>query len=111
MGENLVYLANCTARDVFPDIGEKAGPPVILEKEGNSIKMTAVTALKGTVGGGNQIVVGQFGNIEMGFVIEASIIKCPILSPQPIEEEKPFFHLMDGLKDQWVAGEVLDFVC
>ena len=30
MGEDLVFLASCASRDIFPDIGRKVRPPVIL---------------------------------------------------------------------------------
>ena len=30
MGEDLLCLASCASGDIFPDIGGKAGPPVIL---------------------------------------------------------------------------------
>ena len=57
-------------------------------------------------------MVGWFGDIEVSLIIELAVIKCPILSSQPVEEGEFFFHLMDGLKDKWVAGGgVLDFVC
>ena len=80
IGEDFVCLANCTAGNVFPDIGGKAGPPVILEKEGDGAKMTTMTAFKGAVGDSNQIIASQFGDIETSFVIESSIVKGPILS-------------------------------
>ena len=110
MGEDLVCLANCAARNVFPDIGGKASPLVILGKESNGTKMTIMATFEGAVGSSNQIMVGWFGDIETSFVIESSIVKGPILGSQPIKEGS--FHLMDGLKDEQVAGGgVLDFVC
>ena len=99
MGEDLVCLANYTTGNVFPDIGEKARPPVILGEKGNGVKMATVTAFKRTVGSGDQIVASWLGNIETEFIIEASIIEGPILSSSSVEEGKFFLHLMDGLKD------------
>ena len=47
----------------------------------------------------------------MSFVIESFVIKGPVLSSQPIEEGKFLFHLVNGLKDEQVAGGgVFDFV-
>ena len=37
MGEDLVCLANHTSGNVFPNIGGKARPPVILGKESNGV--------------------------------------------------------------------------
>ena len=80
MGEDLVCLANCTARNVFPDIGGKARPPVILGKEGNGAKMTTMTTFEETVGSHDQIMAGQFRNIETSLIVESAIVKGPILS-------------------------------
>ena len=66
--------------------------------------MTAIAAFKGTMGGRNQIMAGQFGDIEVVLVVESSIVKGPILGLQPVEEGKFFFYLVDSLEDQWVAG-------
>ena len=79
MGEDLMCLANRTARNIVPDVDEKARPPIVLGKEGNGMKMAAMAAFKGAVSGSNQIVAGQLRDIEMSFVIESSIIKGPIL--------------------------------
>ena len=56
MGEDLLRLASHTSRNIFLNVDGKAGPPVILGKEGNGAKMTAMATLKGTVGGSDQIV-------------------------------------------------------
>ena len=80
MDEDLVCLVSHAARNIFLDIGGKARPPVILGKEGDGAKMTAMAAFKGAVGSSDQIMVGQFGDIEMSFVIELSVVKGPILS-------------------------------
>ena len=78
MSEDLVCLADCTARNIFPDIGGKARPPVILGKEGDGAKMTTMAAFKGAVGGSDQIMAGQFRDIETSCIIELSIIEGPI---------------------------------
>ena len=44
------------------------------------MKMTAMTAFKETMGGGDQIMMGQFRDIETSFVIESPIVKGLILS-------------------------------
>ena len=79
MDENLVHLANCTSGNIFLDIDRKARPSVILGKEGNGVKMTAMTILEETVGGGDQIMVSWFGDIEMSLVIEPFIVEGPTL--------------------------------
>ena len=99
MGEDLVCLANCASGNIFPDVGGKAGPPVILGKEGDGAKMTTMATFKGTVGGSDQIMASQFRDIETSLVIELFIVEGPILGSQPVNERKFFFHLMDGLKN------------
>ena len=84
---------------LFLDVGGKAGPPVILEKKGDGVKMTAIAIFEGTVGESNQIVASQFRDIETSLVIESSIVEGQIFSSRPVEEGKFIFHLMDGLKD------------
>ena len=39
-----------------------------------------MAALEGTVDGSDQIVAGQFGNIEASLVIESPVIESPVLS-------------------------------
>ena len=74
--------------------------------------MTTMAAFKGAVGGSDQIMAGQFRDIETSCIIELSIIEGPIFGSWPVKEGKFFFHLVDGLKDEQVTGGgVLDFVC
>ena len=40
--------------------------------------MTAMAAFKGTVGGRDQIMVGQFRDIEVILVVESPIVEGPI---------------------------------
>ena len=46
MGEDLVHLANHASRNIFPDISEKAWPPVVLGKEGDGAKMEVLMVCK-----------------------------------------------------------------
>ena len=71
-----------------------------------------MTAFEGAVCGGDQVVESGLRNIEAGFVVKATIVKGPVFGFQSIEEEKFFFHLVDGLENQLVTGrQVFDFVC
>ena len=78
MGENLVCLANCTARNIFPDIGGKPRPPVVLGKKNNGAKVTAMATFKETMSDGNQIMVGWFRDVEVSLVVESPIVKGPV---------------------------------
>ena len=50
-------------------------------------------------------------SIEEKVPIVTFVVKGPVLSSQPIEEGKFLFHLVNGLKDEQVAGGgVFDFV-
>ena len=80
IGEDLVHLAHCTAGNIFPDISGKAGPPVIFGKEDDGVKMTTMATFKGAVGGSDQIMAGQFGNVKASLVIESPVIESPVLS-------------------------------
>ena len=78
MGENFVHLANHTPANIFPDVGREAWPPVILRKEHNGLQVTAMAALEGAVGGGDQVMAGNLRDIEVGLAVKLPIVKGPV---------------------------------
>ena len=75
IGEYLVCLAYCTARDIFSNIDREAWLPVILGEECNDVQMATMAALKRAVGGGSQVMAGHLRYVEAGLVVKAAIIK------------------------------------
>ena len=108
VGEHFICLAYHTSRHIFPDIGREAQPLVALGEKSNGLQVATVATLKGAMGSRDQVMVGNFRNVEAGLVIKMSIIKGPIIGFQSVEEGELLSHLVDGLEKQQVTGGSLE---
>ena len=99
IGEDFMCLTNYAPGNVFLNVGGNAWPPVILGKEGDGAKVTTMATLEGVVSSSNQVMAGWFWDIEVGLVIESSVVKGPVFNSRSVKEEEFLFHLVDSLKD------------
>ena len=110
MGEQLVCLADCAAKDIFPEIGREAWPPIIFGEEGDGAQLATVAALKGAMGGSDQVMADNFRNVEVGFEVEVPVTDVwdpPPFSPIP---SSPLSHsLWDQItNNKGIFLEILD---